>query len=401
MPRLNPDLDRLRPSAISDVFDMADGLRESGRQLFDFSVGEPDFDTPENIREAAKVAIDCGQTRYTAVDGTALLKQAIAAKFRRDNGLDFSDAQIAVASGAKPLLAVAIQAVAGQGDEVVISTPCWTSHIGMIELAGATARLVETDIETGFKMTPEQLRRALNANTRLLLLCSPSNPTGAVYTADELAALGDVLADYPEVWVLSDDLYEHIVFEKDLFATIAAVSPAVRDRTLTVNGVSKCYAMTGWRIGYAAGPREWIRVIRKVFTQSNGGPCSISQAAAIEALNGPQAYLSEWLAIYRQRRDLTLSLLRDAPGLECAVPEGAFYIMPKCAELIGRKTPSGSTIKSSADFCKYLIEAFGVVTVPGAGFFCDPYFRLSFATSENILKEGCARIVTGARSLSL
>ncbi|MGO4909979.1 pyridoxal phosphate-dependent aminotransferase [Pseudorhodobacter sp. W20_MBD10_FR17] len=399
MPQLNSALTRLKPSAISDVFDRAAQLRANGQKLFDFSVGEPDFDTPAAICEAGIKAINDGKTRYTAVDGTPELKQAIAAKFRRDNGLDFALDQIVVASGAKPLLAVAIQAVAGPGDEVILPTPCWTSHVGMIDLCGAEAKLVECGMDSGFKITPNQLRAVLTAKTRLLLLCSPSNPTGAVYSADELAALGKVLADFPGVWVLSDDLYEHIVFAPNIFATLAEVAPELRDRILTVNGVSKSYAMTGWRIGYAAGPTQWVNAIRKVFSQSNGGPCSISQAASVEALNGPQDFLETWRATYQRRRDLAVSILAQAPGLELATPEGAFYIFPNCAKLLGKETPQGRKIETSSDFCTLLLEQHNVVTVPGAGFFCDPYFRISIATSEDVIQDGCQRIVDAINTL--
>lgn len=399
MPQLNSALGRLKPSAISDVFDRAAKLRAEGLELLDFSVGEPDFDTPDAICQAGIQAINNGETRYTAVDGTTELKQAIAAKFRRDNGLDFSLDQIVAASGAKPLLAVAIQAVAGPGDEVILPTPCWTSHVGMIDLCGAETRFVECNIDSGFRITPTQLRNALTPKTRLLLLCSPSNPTGAVYSAEELADLGKVLADFPNVWVLSDDLYEHIVFAPNIFATIAEVSPELRDRTLTVNGVSKSYAMTGWRIGYAAGPTQWVNAIRKVFSQSNGGPCSISQAASVEALNGPQDFLAEWSATYQHRRDLAISILARTPLLEMKAPEGAFYIFPNCAKLLGKVAPNGQKIRTSSDFCAYLIDQYNVVTVPGAGFYCDPYFRISIATSEEIIKAGCQRIVDAANDL--
>ena len=398
-PSFSALLTRFEPSAIATIFNRAAALRASGRRLWDFSVGEPDFDTPPHIREAAKRAIDAGFTRYTDVDGTATLKHAAAVKFRRDNGLQYGEEDIVVAAGAKPLLAAALQVVLDPGDEVILSTPCWPSHIGMILVAGGVPQRVVTGLEQGFKMSPEQLEGAITPRTKVLILCSPSNPTGAVYSPDELSALGAVLAEHPQIWILSDDLYEHIVFPPARFATIAAVEPALSDRTLTVNGVSKAYAMTGWRIGFAGGPKDWIAGLRQLFSHTTGGPSSISQAAAVEALNGPQDFLATWAEVYRARRDLALEILNDAPGLNCARPEGAFYLLPNCGGLIGRITPQGGRLGNSADLASYLLEDWGVVIVPGRGFDCDPYFRLSVATSDHTVRDGMRRLAEACQSL--
>jgi aspartate aminotransferase len=385
-------VDRFQPSAIGAVFDLATRLREEGHEILDLSLGEPDFDTPLHVREAAKAAIDAGVTRYTPVDGTSELKRAVRRKFLRDNGLDYDQSEIVVGAGAKPLLAAAIQAVASQGDEIILTTPCWPSHLGMIELAEARPVRVPTSLDGGFKMSPGQLSAALTPRTRLVLLCSPSNPTGAVYSADELRELAEVLRTRPDIWVLTDDLYEHVVFAPSSFATIAAIAPDLRERILTVNGVSKTFAMTGWRIGYAGGPRRWVDAIRKIFSQSNGGPCSISQAAAVAALDGPQQFLSGWAAIYRRRRDLALAGLANVPGISCLIPEGAFFLFPSCAGLIGKVTPTGRRIASSTEFAQYLLQECGVVVVPGAGFEGDPYFRMSTATSDFVIADGIDRI---------
>jgi aspartate aminotransferase len=396
---INPLVDRFRSSAIGAVFDLATSLREEGREILDLSLGEPNFDTPLHVREAAKAAIDAGITRYTAVDGSSELKRAVRRKFLRDNGLDYAQGEIVVAAGAKPLLAAAIQAVATQGDEVILTTPCWPSHLGMIELAGASPVRVPTSLGAGFKMSPAQLAAALTSHTRLILLCSPSNPTGAVYSADELRAIAELLQSRPDIWILTDDLYEHVVFAPSRFATIAAVAPDLLGRTLTVNGVSKAFAMTGWRIGYAGGPPLWVDAIRKIFSQSNGGPCSISQAAAVAALDGPQEFLSDWAAIYRRRRDLALAGLANIPGMSCAVPEGAFFLLPSCANLMGKVTSSGTRIGSSIEFAEYLLEDWGVVVVPGSGFEGESYFRMSTATSDSVIANSVARIGSACHAL--
>lgn len=381
----------LKPSPIVEIFDQALRLRAEGRDLIDLSVGEPDFDTPRHIREAGARAIDAGVTRYTATDGTSDLKAAIRRKFSRDNGLQYNPREIVISAGAKPLLAVAMQAVLNPGDEVILTTPCWASHPGMVELCAAVPVLVETGIESGFKLSPDRLAAALTPRTRMLVLCSPSNPTGAVYSAEELAGLAEIVRTRPDILVLSDDLYEHIVFDANRFATLAAVAPDLRDRIFTVNGVSKAYAMTGWRIGYGGGPEWWMDGIRAIFSQSNGGPCSISQAAAAAALDGPQDLLAEWRKIYQDRRDVALALVDEIDGLTALRPEGAFYLMPHCGALIGRRRPDGTRIENSTDLASWFLDR-GVVVVPGRGFHCGPYFRMSVAASETTIRKGLHRM---------
>lgn len=387
------------PSPIIAIFDRATELRAEGRDLVDFSVGEPDFDTPAHIRQAGTEAIANGLTRYTPTDGTAPLKDAIRAKFARDNGLEFSRAEIVVGAGAKPLLATAMQAVVNRGEEVILATPAWASHAGMIQVCGGAAVFVPTGGDDGFKLDAARLQSAITPATRMLLLCSPSNPTGAVYSAGELASLAEVLRRHPNILVMSDDLYEHIVFDGREFATLASVAPDLGNRILTVNGVSKAYAMTGWRIGYAGGPNWWTSGIRAIFSQINGGPCSISQAAATAALDGPQDFLADWRDTYRRRRDLALDGLSRIAGLATATPEGAFYIMPYCGGLIGARRPDGRAIETSTDLAAYFLDS-GIVVVPGAGFFCDPYFRMSVATSEENIREGVNRMETACAALS-
>jgi aspartate aminotransferase len=391
-------ISKIQGSPISAIFDQATRLRAQGRDLIDFSVGEPDFDTPKHICDAGIKAIQQGNTRYTAVDGTADLKAAIARKFKTDNDLEYNAAQIVISAGAKPLLATAIQAVINPNDEVIIPTPAWPSHIGMVEVCNAAPVMVPTTHEEGFKLSAAKLEAAITPKTKLLLLCSPSNPTGAVYSAKALASLAEVLRRHPNILIISDDLYEHIVFDDNRFATLAAVAPDLQDRILTVNGVSKAYAMTGWRIGYAGGPEWWMNGIRKVSSQINGGPCSISQAASIAALDGPQDFLATWCDIYRKRRDIALESLAKIDGLSVGKPEGAFYLMPHCGGLLGKKTPDGQRIETSTDLASYLLND-GVVVVPGAGFFCDPYFRMSTATSETNIIEGIRRMTTACNAL--
>ena len=397
-------LGRFHASPIAGIFANVQRLRREGRELLDFSIGEPDFDTPLHIREAGKIAIDRGETRYTPTDGGIELKESVRRKFHIENGLDYPLAQIVAGMGAKPLLAAAVQAILSPGDEVILSTPCWPSHVGMIELARGHAVKVATGIDTKFKMTSEQLERAIGPRTRLVIFCSPSNPTGAVYDAAELRALAHVLLAHPQIAILSDDLYEHILFDGRRFHTIAAVEPRLAARTLTVNGLSKAYAMTGWRIGFAGGPPAWVDAIRQLYSHSSGGLCSISQAAAIAALEGPKEFLADRSARYQARRDLAVAGLAAAPGLRTGKPEGAFYLMPECAGVIGTRRPNGETIGSSTDFARYLLEDWNVVIVPGPGFECDPYFRLSIATSDATLTRGvqligqaCAALIEKGR----
>lgn len=381
----------LPSSAIITVFDRAAELRADGRDLVDFSVGEPDFNTPDHICEAGIRAIQDHKTRYSATDGNADIKDAVRHKFSKDNGLDFSRDEIIISSGAKPLLATAMQAVLNPGDEVIMPTPAWASHLGMVAIVGSTLKLVETDLASGFKMSAEQLEAAITPKTRLLLLCSPSNPTGAVYSKEHLQAFAKILRAHPDILVISDDLYEHIIFDNNIFATLASVAPDLSNRIFTVNGVSKAYAMTGWRIGFGGGPNWWTNGIRAIFSQTNGGPCSISQIASIAALSGPQDLLAKRCDIYQQRRDFALEKFASISCLQVSKPEGAFYLMPECSKLMGRKRPDGQMIATSTDLADYFLE-WGVVIVPGAGFSCDPYFRMSIATSNELIEEGLHRM---------
>ncbi len=398
-PALSPIFSLFEPSPIAQIFSKATSLIEAGRTLYNFSTGEPDFDTPTHVREAAKRSIDEGNTKYSPINGTSALKQAVQRKFARDNDLHYETDEIIIGFGAKPLLTSAIQAVIGPGDEMLLSTPCWPSHVGMIQLAGGTPRFIETNVNSSFKFTSDDLRAAIGPQTKAILLCSPSNPTGAMYSAAELKALAEVLLEHPQVWIISDDLYEHIVFDDAKFATIAQVEPRLADRTLTVNGVSKCYAMTGWRIGYAGGPANWVRGISELFTQSNGGCCSISQTASIAALDGPQDFLKEWAAIYQHKRDMAVRALAQIPELRCLTPEGAFYAFVECGGVLGKTTQDGFVIENSKDFAQHLLESWDVVVVPGSGFFADPYFRMSVATDEDTIERGIGRIAEACAAL--
>lgn len=399
MPSLSTTLERFQPSAIAEIFSLAVRLKEEGQDIVNLSSGEPDFDTEDNAKQAAASAIAAGETKYTNIDGTTALKQAVQAKFRRDNGLDYGLEQILVDAGAKPLLAHAMQAVLDPGDEVIIPTPCWTSYIGMVRLFGGEPKPVSCPEEAGFKLQPADLERAISGRSKLILLNSPCNPTGAAYSEAELKALTDVLLRHEQLWIFADDIYEHIVYDGFRFVTPAQVEPRLFDRTLTINGVSKAYAMTGWRIGFAGGPTQLIEAVRKVLTQSTANPCSISQAAA-EALTGPQDFLAERAEAFRRRRDLVVGAVNQMPGLRCSPPEGAFYLYPNCAGLLGKRTEDGTTIGSSHDFAKHLLERWGVAVVPGSAFQCDPYFRLSYAASTAELEEACRRIGRACGELS-
>ncbi len=397
--RPSPSLARIKPSPTIFVTSLARELRRQGRDIIGLGAGEPDFDTPDHIKEAAIAAIRRGETKYTAVDGTPELKAAIAEKFRRENGLEFAPEEISVGAGGKQVIYNALLATVGPGDEVVIPAPYWVSYPDMVLLAGGEPRIVPCPAERGFKLTPEALEAAITPRTRWLILNSPSNPTGAAYRAEELAALAEVLRRHPHVWVLSDDIYEHLVYDGFRFATLLQVAPDLRERTLTVNGVSKAYAMTGWRIGYGAGPRELIRAMATLQSQSTTNPCSISQAAAVAALTGPQDFLAEWRERFRERRDLVVAMLSCAPGLSCPKPQGAFYVYPGCASVIGRRTPSGRELRTSEDFVKYLLEEHGVAVVHGAAFGLDPHFRISYATAIDQLEEACRRIIRACEAL--
>jgi len=399
MAKLAKMLDDFQPSSISEIFNLANQLKAEGQDILDLSIGEPDFLTPDHVKQAAISAIDANQTKYTNVEGTLELRQAISNKFKRDNGLDYDPAQIVVDDGVKPLLIHAMQAILDPGDEVIIPTPCWTSYIGMVKLCDAICSFVACPEDKGFKLQARDLDAAITEKTRLILLNSPCNPTGAAYTCDEMKAITDVLLRYPDVWILADDIYEHITYDGFKFCTPAQIEPGLYERTLTLNGVSKAYSMTGWRIGFAAGPQQLIDGIKKVLSQSSGNPCSISQAAAIAALEGPQELLAERAEVFRQRRDFLAARLDAIEGLRCHKPEGAFYLYPSCAGLIGKTTPDGNKIKNSKDFVTYLLKSHGVAAVPGSAFEYDPYFRLSYATSMENLEKAAERIEAACKTL--
>jgi aspartate aminotransferase len=386
------NLRRVKPAATSAAATKARALRAAGRDIISLDAGEPDLDTPDNIKEAAIRAIREGKTKYTDVDGIPELKEAICAKFKRENGLTYTPTQINVSPGGKPVIFNALMATLNPGDEVVIPAPYWVSYPDMVLLAGGEPRFVETTAERGFKVQPADLDAAITPRTRWLILNSPSNPTGAAYTGAELKGLAEVLLRHPQVWILTDDMYEHLVYGDFAFRTIAQVEPALYERTLTMNGVSKAYAMTGWRIGYAGGPAPLIGAMRKVMSQSTSNPASISQWAAVEALNGPQDFIRPNARLFEGRRDLVVSMLNQAQGLACPTPEGAFYVFPSCRGLIGKIAPSGRTISSDCDFADALLETEGVSVVFGEAFGLSPFFRISYATSNTLLEDACTRI---------
>ncbi len=392
MPFLADSLSRIKPSATIAVSDKARALKAAGRDVIGLGAGEPDFDTPENIREAAKRAIDKGFTRYTNVDGIPELKAAIARKFKRENRLDYKPSQITVGTGGKQVLYNALMATINPGDEVIIPAPYWVSYPEMVALAGGTPVAVDTRMEHGFKLTPAALARAVTPKTKWIILNSPSNPTGAAYARAELKALTDVLVKHPHVWVMTDDMYEHLVYDDFVFATPAEIEPKLYDRTLTVNGVSKAYCMTGWRIGYAGGPEHLIKAMAVIQSQSTSNPSSISQWAAVEALDGPQDFIPKHNKVFKERRDLVVSMLNQANGISCPKPEGAFYVYPSCAGTMGRTTPSGKKLATDEDFVTELLEAEGVAVVHGSAFGSGPAFRISYATKTEDLEEACRRI---------
>ena len=385
-------LSRVKPSATMATDQKARELKAQGRNIISLGAGEPDFDTPENIKEAAIRAIREGKTKYTTVDGIPELKEAIAAKFARENGLSYKPSQVNVSPGGKPVIFNAMMATLNPGDEVIVPTPYWVSYPDMVLLAGGTPVFAPTTAASGFKLKPAELEAVITPRTRWVILNSPSNPSGAAYTKDELKGLAEVFLRHPHVWILTDDMYEHLMFDDMPFWTIAQVEPALYARTLTMNGVSKAYAMTGWRIGYAAGPEPLIKLMAKVMSQSTSNPCSVSQYAAVEALSGPQDFIKPNAALFQKRRDLVVSMLNQASGLVCPTPEGAFYVYPSCEKLIGRKAPSGRVIGSDQDFANELLETEGVAVVFGAAFGLSPFFRISYATSEAILEDACGRI---------
>ena len=385
-------LSRIKPSPTIDVTQKARDLKAEGRDVIGLGAGEPDFDTPAHIIEAAKAAMDRGETRYTAVAGTPELRQAICDKFKRENGLDYTPDQITVGCGGKQIIFNAFMATLDAGDEVIIPAPYWVSYPDIALLAEGKPVVVPCPAEGGFRMRPEDLERAITPKTKWLILNSPSNPSGAAYTEAETKALTDVLMKHPQVWVLTDDIYEHIVYDGFTFVTPAQVEPGLMDRTLTLNGVSKAYCMTGWRVGYAGGPVELIKAMNKVQSQSTTHTSSISQAGAVAALNGPTDFLARNTAIFEERRDLVVGMLNQAKGLSCPTPEGAFYVYPSCAGAIGRTAPEGKTIATDDDFVGCLLDAEGVAVVQGAAFGLSPHFRVSYATSTEVLEEACARI---------
>ncbi len=393
-------LRRVQPSATLAISAKARELQRAGRRVIGLAAGEPDFDTPASIKEAGVRAIRDGRTKYTDPDGTPELKAAICAKFARENALTYAPSQIHVGPGGKPVIYNALLATLSPGDEVVIPAPYWVSYPDMTLLAGGEPVIAPTTLDDGFRLTPQALEAAITPRTKWLILNSPSNPTGAAYTADHLRALAEVLLRHPQVWVLSDDMYEHLLYDGFQFATIAQVEPRLYERTLTMNGVSKAYAMTGWRIGYAGGPEPLIKLMGKVISQTTSNACSISQAAAAEALNGPQDFIAERAAAFQQRRDLVVSMLNAAEGIDCPRPQGAFYVYPSVAGLIGRRTPDGRTIDTDEAFAGALLEAQDVAVVHGAAFGASPFFRISYATSTEVLEEACGRIQRFCASLT-
>ena len=389
---LSDTLARVKPSPTIAVTTKAQQLKAEGKDVIGLGAGEPDFDTPQNIREAAKRAIDAGKTRYTAVDGIPELKAAICSKFLRENGLTYTPAQVSVGTGGKQILYNALMATCNPGDEVIIPAPYWVSYPDMVLLAGGTPVPVVAGIETNFKLTAAQLEAAITPKTKWFIFNSPSNPTGAGYTRDELKALTDVLMRHPHVWVMSDDMYEHLVFDDFEFCTPAEIEPGLYDRTLTCNGVSKAYAMTGWRIGYCGGPVALIKAMGTIQSQSTSNPCSVSQYAALEALSGPQEFLADWRRVFQGRRDLVVSMLNQAKGIRCPKPEGAFYVYPDISGCIGKATPAGTVISNDEVFATALLEEIGVAVVFGAAFGLSPNFRISYATGDEVLREACSRI---------
>lgn len=392
-------LSRIKPSATIAVAQKARDLKATGRDVISLGAGEPDFDTPDNIKDAAIKAIHQGKTKYTPVAGIPELRQAIAAKLKRENNLDYKPQQIIVGTGGKQVLFNAFMATLNKGDEVIIPAPYWVSYPEMVAVNNGTPVFVDAKKEFNYKLQPEDLEAAITDKTKWFVFNSPCNPSGAAYTHDELKKLTDVLLKYPHVHVMSDDMYEHLTYNNFKFATPAAVEPKLYERTLTVNGVSKAYAMTGWRIGYAAGQVELIKAMETIQSQQTSGTSSISQWAAVEALNGPQDFIAKNKAIFQARRDLVVSMLNQANGLECPTPEGAFYVYPSCAKLIGKKTPEGKVIKTDEDFVTALLETEAVAVVHGAAFGLGPAFRISYATSEKLLEEACRRIQRFCASL--
>ncbi len=389
---LADSLARVQPSPTIAVTTKARELKDAGLDVIGLGAGEPDFDTPDNIKQAAIDAINRGETKYTAVDGIPQLKQAIVNKFKRENDLTYATDEITVGTGGKQVLFNAFLATLNPGDEVIIPAPYWVSYPDIVLLCGGTPVFVETTLESGFRLTPEALDKAITPNTKWFIFNSPSNPSGAAYGREELKALTDVLMRHGHVWVLTDDMYEHLTYDGFTFVSPAELEPGLAGRTLTLNGVSKAYAMTGWRIGYAGGPKKLIKAMAKIQSQSTSNPSSVSQWAAVEALEGPQDFIPERAKVFRDRRDLVVSMLNQAKGINCPTPEGAFYVYPSCAGCIGKKTPKGTALRSDEDFVTALLEEEGVAVVHGEAFGLSPFFRISYATSTEALEEACRRI---------
>lgn len=382
----------IKPSPTLAVTKKANELKALGKDIIALSVGEPDFDTPDFIKDAAITAMNKGQTKYTNVDGTPELKKAIIEKFKKENNLEYSMSEVIVGTGGKQVLYNAILAGLNPGEEVIIPAPYWVSYIDIVALAEGVPVVVECPEEDNFRLKPEKLEKIITPKTKWLILGSPSNPSGAAYSYEELRQIADILLKHPHVYILSDDIYEHLIYDEHKFYTIAQVEPKLKSRTLTLNGVSKSYSMTGWRIGYAGGPEELIKAMGVIQSQSTSNPSSISQAAALGALTGPQEFLKEWKAIFQKRRDLVVEKINKIQGLRCLKPEGAFYVFPSCKDLFGKKTPTGQTINNSNDFATFLLEEALVAVVPGIAFGMDGYFRISYATNEQNLENACNRI---------
>ncbi len=399
MTRTSAALGRIQPSATLAMSARVNKLKSEGVDVIGLSAGEPDFDTPDFVKDAAIAAIRAGQTKYTDVDGTAEAKDAVAHKFKRDNGLVYARNQISVNAGGKHTLFNALVATVDVGDEVIIPAPYWVSYPDIVNFAGGTPVFIEGPASQGYKITPAQLDAAITPRTKWVMLNSPSNPSGAAYSAEELKGLGEVLLKHPHVLVMTDDMYEHVWYAPTPFATIAQVCPDLYDRTLTVNGCSKAFAMTGWRIGFAGGPEWIIKAMSKLQSQSTSNPCSISQAAAVAALTGDQEFLEERNAAFKKRRDMVVAMLNDAPGLDCPVPEGAFYVYPDASGLMGKTTPKGAKITTDEELIGYFLDEAKVAAVHGGAFGLSPAFRISYATSEEVLKKACTRIQEACAAL--
>lgn len=400
MPLIADRINRIKPSPSSMAGQRARQLRATGRDIVSLSAGEPDFDTPENVVAAVVRAMAESKTKYTDVGGIPELKAAVQDKFARDNGLKYDAGEIIVSNGGKQVIFNALMCTVDKGDEVIIPTPYWVSYPDMVLLAGGTPVFVAGPPENGFKLQPEDLEKAITPRTRWLLLNAPNNPSGALYTREELKALAAVLLRHPHVWVMADDIYEHIVYDGREFVTMAQVEPELKSRSLTVNGVSKAYAMTGWRIGYGGAPVELVKAMTKLQSQSTSNPSSISQAAALEALSGPQDFIKERTAIFQMRRDKVVGLINQIPGLHSHLPEGAFYVFPSCKDIIGKKTPTGQVLKTDEDFILYLLEAENLAILHGAAYGVSPFFRISYAASLDMLEEGCARLKRACQKLT-